>query len=263
MLLRRTLTDAGLATYKAKDTYQRTRPFVVFKVPRCTRADDALLAKDGSYPSGHTAIGWAWALVLTENRTGPRRCHPATRPRLRSESRNLWCALGKRDRIGPGHRRGDVCTAACEPGVYCTDGASACGGCEGTHERSASRQLRRGSSSTRNIRPIGALTSPVRAAPQEAPWARCHFRAHCTPTVTRCVCSGVRGIWINATSCEECVSSKRQILPVTTGFRTFSAASIVGVAIGPGIAIALNAGPDLGRQIPALMNARKAGQSAQ
>ena len=22
--------------------------------------------KDGSYPSGHTAIGWAWALILTE-----------------------------------------------------------------------------------------------------------------------------------------------------------------------------------------------------
>jgi acid phosphatase (class A) len=24
------------------------------------------LRKDGSYPSGHTAIGWAWALILTE-----------------------------------------------------------------------------------------------------------------------------------------------------------------------------------------------------
>jgi acid phosphatase (class A) len=66
MLLRRTLTDAGLAAYKAKDKYQRTRPFVVFKVPSCTPADDAFLAKDGSYPSGHTAIGWTWALALTE-----------------------------------------------------------------------------------------------------------------------------------------------------------------------------------------------------
>lgn len=66
MLLRRTLADAGLSTYKAKNKYQRTRPFVVFKVPSCTPGDDALLAKDGSYPSGHSAIGWAWALVLTE-----------------------------------------------------------------------------------------------------------------------------------------------------------------------------------------------------
>jgi acid phosphatase (class A) len=66
MLLRRTLTDAGLATYKAKDKYKRVRPFVVFKVPSCTPAEDTFLAKDGSYPSGHTSVGWAWAMVLTE-----------------------------------------------------------------------------------------------------------------------------------------------------------------------------------------------------
>lgn len=66
MLLRRTLTDAGLATYKAKDKYQRTRPFVTFKVASCTPAEEAFLAKSGSYPSGHSSIGWTWALVLTE-----------------------------------------------------------------------------------------------------------------------------------------------------------------------------------------------------
>jgi acid phosphatase (class A) len=66
MLLRRTLTDAGFATYKAKEKYQRTRPFVLFKVPSCTPADDAVLAKNGSYPSGHASVGWAWALLLTE-----------------------------------------------------------------------------------------------------------------------------------------------------------------------------------------------------
>lgn len=65
-LLRRTLTDAGRSTYKAKDTYQRTRPFVVFKAPSCTPREEAYLAKDGSYPSGHSAVGWAWALVLSE-----------------------------------------------------------------------------------------------------------------------------------------------------------------------------------------------------
>jgi len=66
MLLRRTLTDAALATYKAKVNYQRTRPFAAFKVPSCTPAEDVHLAKDGSYPSGHTSVGWAWALVLAE-----------------------------------------------------------------------------------------------------------------------------------------------------------------------------------------------------
>jgi len=66
MLLRRTLADAGLSTYTAKNHYQRKRPFMVNKAPICTPAEDAQLRKDGSYPSGHTAIGWAWALILTE-----------------------------------------------------------------------------------------------------------------------------------------------------------------------------------------------------
>lgn len=66
MLLRRTLTDAGLATYKAKDTYKRTRPFVAFSGESCTPKDEASLRKDGSYPSGHASLGWAWGMVLTQ-----------------------------------------------------------------------------------------------------------------------------------------------------------------------------------------------------
>jgi acid phosphatase (class A) len=66
MLLRRTLVDAGLATYKAKNHYQRTRPFVSFKEKTCAPQEDAKLSKDGAYPSGHAALGWAWALVLSE-----------------------------------------------------------------------------------------------------------------------------------------------------------------------------------------------------
>ncbi len=74
MLLRRTLTDAGLATYRAKDHYKRTRPFVAFSEPTCTPAEEAMLSKDGSYPSGHSAVGWAFALVLTE--IAPQRANP-------------------------------------------------------------------------------------------------------------------------------------------------------------------------------------------
>ncbi len=66
MILRRTLADAGLSTYGAKNHYQRARPFMVNNTPICTPKDEALLRKDGSYPSGHTAIGWAWALILAE-----------------------------------------------------------------------------------------------------------------------------------------------------------------------------------------------------
>ena len=65
-LLHRTLTDAGLATYRAKNHYQRPRPFTVNDQPICTPDDNEGLRKDGSYPSGHTAAGWAWALVLSE-----------------------------------------------------------------------------------------------------------------------------------------------------------------------------------------------------
>jgi acid phosphatase (class A) len=66
MLLRRTLADAGLSTYTAKKEYQRKRAFMVNDQPICTPEDEEKLRKDGSYPSGHTAIGWAWALILTE-----------------------------------------------------------------------------------------------------------------------------------------------------------------------------------------------------
>lgn len=66
MLLRRTLTDIGLAPYSAKKAYQRERPFMVREETTCTPQDEELLRKDGSYPSGHTSIGWGWALIFTE-----------------------------------------------------------------------------------------------------------------------------------------------------------------------------------------------------
>jgi acid phosphatase (class A) len=66
MLLQRSMVDAGLSTYGAKNQYNRTRPFVLAKEASCTPDDEAALRKDGSYPSGHTTIGWAWALILTE-----------------------------------------------------------------------------------------------------------------------------------------------------------------------------------------------------
>jgi acid phosphatase (class A) len=66
MLLRRTLTDIGLSTYAAKTHYNRGRPFMQNNQPVCTPDDEEALRKDGSYPSGHTAIGWGWALLFCE-----------------------------------------------------------------------------------------------------------------------------------------------------------------------------------------------------
>ena len=65
-LLRRTLADAGRSTAQAKDQYKRARPFMVNGKPMCTPEREQVLRGDGSYPSGHSAIGWTWALVLTE-----------------------------------------------------------------------------------------------------------------------------------------------------------------------------------------------------
>lgn len=64
MLLRRSMLDAGLATYRAKDHYNRKRPFAALGGNTCTPAEEAKLAKDGSYPSGHSALGWAMGQVL-------------------------------------------------------------------------------------------------------------------------------------------------------------------------------------------------------
>jgi acid phosphatase (class A) len=66
VLMRRTLVDAGLSTYAAKDHYQRKRPFMVHGETTCVPDSEEGLREDGSYPSGHSAIGWGWALVLAE-----------------------------------------------------------------------------------------------------------------------------------------------------------------------------------------------------
>ena len=59
--------DAGTwATASAKKHYQRIRPFSFYGVPTCRQEDEKTLAGEGSYPSGHTTIGWALALVLAE-----------------------------------------------------------------------------------------------------------------------------------------------------------------------------------------------------
>lgn len=65
-LMQKVLTDAGLSTYGVKNTYNRVRPFVVHNEGTCFPEQETLLRTDGSYPSGHTAAGWAWALVLAE-----------------------------------------------------------------------------------------------------------------------------------------------------------------------------------------------------
>jgi len=66
-MLRRTQVDAGhYSVHHAKDHYMRPRPFMVSGEPTCTPDHEPGLRLNGSYPSGHTAIGWTWALMLAE-----------------------------------------------------------------------------------------------------------------------------------------------------------------------------------------------------
>lgn len=65
-LLTKSMVDVGLSTYRAKTKYQRIRPFVAHGNGTCFPPDEAALRKDGSYPSGHSALGWGWALILAE-----------------------------------------------------------------------------------------------------------------------------------------------------------------------------------------------------
>jgi len=65
-LISRSFIDLGLSTVRAKNYYQRVRPFVMHHEATCTPGDEAKLAKNGSYPSGHSTLGWGWAFILTE-----------------------------------------------------------------------------------------------------------------------------------------------------------------------------------------------------
>jgi acid phosphatase (class A) len=59
------LVDALDATDKLKERYKRKRPFMVTGEPTCTPEWETRLKAD-SYPSGHSSVGWAWALALAE-----------------------------------------------------------------------------------------------------------------------------------------------------------------------------------------------------
>ena len=66
VMLQRIMTDAGAATGAAKTKYRHARPFMLDSQPTCAPDQEQVLRTNGSYPSGHTSVGWAWALVLSE-----------------------------------------------------------------------------------------------------------------------------------------------------------------------------------------------------
>ena len=65
-LLSRAMGDLGGSTGEVKKRYMRPRPFMENGQPMCTPDWDKVLRRDGSYPSGHSAIGYGFGLILSE-----------------------------------------------------------------------------------------------------------------------------------------------------------------------------------------------------
>jgi acid phosphatase (class A) len=58
-------TDVDTLQATAKKQFARKRPFVAIDGPICV-PEEPWLRPSGSYPSGHSATGWAWALILAQ-----------------------------------------------------------------------------------------------------------------------------------------------------------------------------------------------------
>ena len=64
-LLTRASADLFPLVGASKDYYKRPRPYLVEKLPLCIVPSEEL-TRGGAYPSGHSAAGWLYALLLAE-----------------------------------------------------------------------------------------------------------------------------------------------------------------------------------------------------
>ena len=64
-LLHRIELDVRTVGTPAKNHYNRARPLIGNDLPVCVPRED-WMRTNASYPSGHTMVGWAWGLILTE-----------------------------------------------------------------------------------------------------------------------------------------------------------------------------------------------------
>ena len=63
-LLQKATRDATQAMLKAKDFYNRQRPYLIDEGPTCRPREETGTSSD--YPSGHSTAGWSWAMVLAQ-----------------------------------------------------------------------------------------------------------------------------------------------------------------------------------------------------
>lgn len=67
-ILKKIKLDSRYSTQTAKKHYHRERPYAFFNVKTCTPDEENEKNQFVSYPSGHTTIGWTYALVLAQLR---------------------------------------------------------------------------------------------------------------------------------------------------------------------------------------------------
>ncbi len=108
-IMRRLQSDAGVSQQRAKDVFQRKRPFLIDAGEICL-ADKDRIAQSLDYPSGHGTIGWAVSLMLAQ--LAPDRAEALmTRGRAFGESR-VVCGVHNASAIEGARTTGSVVMAA-------------------------------------------------------------------------------------------------------------------------------------------------------
>ena len=108
-LFSRVAKDARGVVDPPKDHYGRHRPYVDNPGDICVAKSEGL-ARSPSYPSGHTTLGWAWALILTEL-APDRATEILLRGRVYGESR-VVCGVHYPSDIEAGRTNGAALVAA-------------------------------------------------------------------------------------------------------------------------------------------------------
>jgi acid phosphatase (class A) len=108
-VIARTTADAGAAAQRAKEVYQRTRPYLSNPGNICIERSDSL-SKSFDYPSGHASLGWVAGLVIAQ--LAPDRVTPVlARGRAFGESR-VVCGVHNLSAIEAGRTNGASVFAA-------------------------------------------------------------------------------------------------------------------------------------------------------
>lgn len=102
--------DAGdLATREAKQYYNRIRPFKYYNEDTCNPEQQAELSTNGSYPSGHSSLGWATALILAE--LNPDRQDEILERGYQMGESRVICGYHFQSDVDAGRITGSVCVA--------------------------------------------------------------------------------------------------------------------------------------------------------